>query len=50
MRTITTGLEVAACLCLLVGAGLLAGLGGLLVGASVVLLAASYALSRGGSA
>lgn len=44
---LTTVLEVAACACLLAGAFLLAGVGGLFIGASVVLFGASYALSRG---
>lgn len=44
---LTTVLEVAACVCLLAGAFILAGIGGLLLAASAALFAASYALTRG---
>lgn len=47
MRWITTGLEIAACACLLGGAYILAGVGALLIAGSGALFAASYVLSRG---
>lgn len=50
MRHVTTGLEIAACSCLLLGAYLLAGAGAVLVALSGLLFAASFVLSRGGSA
>lgn len=50
MRNLTTGLEIAACVLLIAGAYVLAGLGTALVAGSGVLFAASYSISRGGSA
>ncbi len=50
MRWLTTGLEIAACAALLGGAYILAGVGALLIAGSGVLFAASFVLSRGGSA
>ncbi len=47
MRVLTTALELAACVCLLVGAYILAGVGALLLAAAAPLFAASYVLSRG---
>ncbi len=50
MRWLTTGLELAGALSALVGGFLVAGIGGALLAASVLLIGTSWALSRGGSA
>ena len=47
---VSTVLEVAGAACLLAGAFLLAGLGGLLLAGSAAMFAASYVLTRRGSA
>jgi hypothetical protein len=50
VRWFTTGLEIAGALSALAGGFLVAGFGGLLIAASVLLIGTSYVLSRGGSA